>query len=173
MKNAFLLMVALSLLTLNSCSSWRKGSGGDSSGQAGVFTDEDLTLEQKRWAEGANIPEAEAGNLFRDVHFDYDSSQLIGEERDVIQLNARALISDPSLRAEIEGHCDERGTTDYNYALGEQRAKSVSDLLISFGVDATQLSTISYGEEIPLQKGSDESAFAQNRRAHFALYRKK
>lgn len=150
-------------------------SGGDSDsvGQAGVFTDQDLALEQKRWAEGANIPEAEAGNLFRDVHFDYDSFQIREEDRHIIELNARALISDSSLHAEIEGHCDQRGTTDYNYALGEQRAKAVADLLVSLGVPKKQLSTISYGEEIPLDQGSSESAYAKNRRAHFALYRKK
>ena len=167
-----IVLVLTAIFSLSACSKSSGSSGGDGTG-TGEFSDQDLALEQQRWAQDANIPLPEAEGLFRDIHFAYNSSEIPPEEQEKIRMNAEVLIADSQLHAEIEGHCDNRGTTDYNYALGERRARAVADMLVSFGARPAQLSTISYGEEIPLDPRNTEDAFAKNRRAHFALYRNK
>ncbi len=148
------------------CSSTNSGKDGSN------ISDSDLALtDQNRFGEG-NIPGAEAGSgAFKDVLFPYDSSGVPDDAQQQVQEAAKALQADPSLHAEIEGHCDKRGTAEYNMALGERRAKSVASLLVTFGVPSSQLSTVSYGKEIPLAPGDSEEAYAKNRRAHFAVYR--
>ncbi len=148
------------------------GCSSSSGGKDGNISDQDLALsEQNRFGEG-NIPGAESGSgAFKDVLFMYDSSTVPDEYQQQVRDAAQALQGDPSLHAEIEGHCDKRGTSEYNMALGERRAKAVASLLVSFGVPSSQLSTVSYGEEIPLVPGDSEDAYAKNRRAHFAVYR--
>lgn len=165
---ALLLTVAVSL-GLTGCSSMRGKGNGEG---ADHFSDEDLALQQKDYGDG-NIPEAAEGGLFADIHFDYNSSSVGAEYRDKLKTDAKTLIADPSLRAEVEGHCDKRGTNEYNLALGAERAKSVAKLLVEYGVNRSQVTTISYGEEIPLDPRDTEEAYAKNRRAHFALYRNK
>ncbi len=102
-----------------------------------------------------------------DVFFDFDKYILKSEAKADLNRNAEQLREYPSASIIIEGHCDERGTEDYNMALGEKRAKSVKAYLISLGIDGTRLSVISYGETRPFASGHDESAWSQNRRAHF------
>jgi peptidoglycan-associated lipoprotein len=109
----------------------------------------------------------EEGGVLKDVSFDYDSSELSGEARDVLAANAEWLKENRRARTEIEGHCDERGTVEYNLALGARRAKAAKDYLVSLGVEPDRLSTISYGEELPLCREPDESCYARNRRVHF------
>lgn len=105
----------------------------------------------------------------QDVFFDYDKAELRGDTRATLTENGRKLVASPKTAVTIEGHCDERGTVDYNLALGERRASSVKEFLVSYGVEAGRLSTISYGESRPFALGHDESAWAQNRRAHFVI----
>ena len=159
----------LGLLLFVGCSS-TKGKSGQ--GEGGQFTDEDLALREPAYGEG-NIPQAQAqeNGLFSDVRFEFNASGVSPEYRSQLKEDAQALSADPTLHAEIEGHCDKRGTNEYNMALGAERAKAVAAVLTSYGVKATQLSTISYGAEIPLDPASSEEAYAKNRRAHFALYR--
>ncbi|MDF1526724.1 MAG: peptidoglycan-associated lipoprotein Pal [bacterium] len=102
-----------------------------------------------------------------DVFFEFDSSDLTLEWRDRLADNASFLKAAPGIRIVIEGHCDERGTNEYNLGLGEQRANAVRNYLISLGVSASRIRTISYGEEKPFAVGHNESAWKQNRRAHF------
>ena len=102
----------------------------------------------------------------QDVFFDYDSADIRGDARATLTENGKKLVGGSSA-VTIEGHCDERGTTDYNLALGERRAVSAKDFLVSYGVDGSRLNTISYGENRPFAMGHDEAAWAQNRRAHF------
>lgn len=99
------------------------------------------------------------------VYFDFDKYNIKPEFEQVIQDNAQQLMADSSISVSIEGHCDERGTTEYNLALGERRARAVRDALVSAGVDANQLDTVSYGEERPVCMGHDESCWSQNRRS--------
>lgn len=116
-----------------------------------------------------NIPLAEAGGLLKDVNFAFDSSALSTSAQDVLRKNGDWLKSNKKAKVVIEGHCDERGTAEYNLALGDRRARSAFDYLKSNGVSGDQLSTISYGEELPLDPGHDESAWVKNRRAHFTI----
>ncbi len=162
-------LLALSLTAMG-CSKSASGSGKE--GTAG-FSDQDLALEEANRFGDGSIPQAKEGGLFQDIYFDYDSSLVKPQHHETIRKNASVLSGDPSIHAEIEGHCDRRGTNEYNLALGEERAKAVAAMMINFGVNPEQVSTISYGEEIPLEAGDSEDAYAKNRRAHFALYRKK
>jgi len=106
---------------------------------------------------------------FERVHFEYDSATLSSVSKSALETNAGLMQSFPNLRVEIQGHADERGTTDYNLALGQKRARSISGYLASMGVPEPRLTVVSYGEERPLTSGSDEVAWSQNRRAEFRL----
>lgn len=107
--------------------------------------------------------------VLTDVFFDYDRYNLREDARLALQGNAQLLMQKADLRLLLEGHCDERGTVEYNLALGDRRAQSVKNFLIEFGVDASRLRTISYGEERPFDHGHDEAAWSQNRRVHFVI----
>lgn len=107
---------------------------------------------------------------FETIYFDYDKSDLRQDARDVLSKNAEILLkSNSTAKAQIEGHCDERGSAEYNLALGERRAKSSMQYLITLGVKADRLSVISYGKEKPAVQGSDEAAWAKNRRAETVI----
>lgn len=102
----------------------------------------------------------------RTFYFDFDQSTLKAESKASLMAHAAFLAANPSVKIRVEGHCDERGTTEYNMALGERRAKAVERFLTINGVSAAQLEVVSYGEERPAAAGHDESAWAQNRRAN-------
>ena len=97
--------------------------------------------------------------------FAYDSYELDGEARATLLKHATWLRANPNVRVTLEGHCDERGTREYNLALGDRRANSAKNFLASQGIDVARLSTISYGKEKPAVDGADEAAYARNRRA--------
>ena len=101
--------------------------------------------------------------------FDYDSSDLTSQGQAVLNENAAALKRYATWAVTIEGHCDERGTAEYNLALGERRAVAARAYLVSLGVSADRLRTVSYGKEFPFDPGHEESAWAKNRRAHFVI----
>jgi peptidoglycan-associated lipoprotein len=105
--------------------------------------------------------------VLQNVYFDFDKYDLTAEALQTLADNARVLKAYPDARIVIEGHCDERGTVEYNLALGDKRAKAAKDYLVSLGVDASQVSTISYGKEQPVDSGHSETAWARNRRAEF------
>ncbi len=105
------------------------------------------------------------------VHFAYNQFTLDEEARGILEKNATYLKANPTLRIVIEGHCDERGSDEYNLALGERRALAARSYLVSLGIPAARLSTISYGEELPLVAAANEEAWAQNRRAEFKVAR--
>jgi peptidoglycan-associated lipoprotein len=107
----------------------------------------------------------------KDVFFDYDRAELTAESKATLEQDARWLRQFPSAVVVLEGHCDERGTEEYNLALGDRRAQATKEYLVELGVAPEQLEPISLGEERPFALGHDEAAFAQNRRAHFALKR--
>ena len=106
---------------------------------------------------------------FERVHFDYDSANLSSESKSALETNAGLMQDFPNIRVEIQGHADERGTTDYNLALGQKRANSISNYLGSMGVPSSRLTVVSFGEERPASSGGDEVAWSQNRRAEFRL----
>ena len=116
-----------------------------------------------------NIPLAEPGSELKDVNFGYDSVSIDDSGKSTLRENAQWLLDNPSQKISVEGHCDERGTSEYNLALGERRAQVVKDFLRTSGVVNDRMSTQSYGEELPLDTGHDESAWGRNRRVHFSI----
>jgi peptidoglycan-associated lipoprotein len=111
---------------------------------------------------------AEEGPL-RDINFDFDRYDLRPDAREILKGHAAWLKANPQSRVEVEGHCDERGTSEYNLALGAKRAESAKRYLIDLGISPSALSTISYGEELPLCREQNEACWAKNRRAHFVV----
>ena len=103
------------------------------------------------------------------VFFGYDSSELDAAARAVVEGNADVLARNPTWVIAVEGHCDSRGTPEYNLALGERRAYAVRDHLVGLGISPERVQTISYGEEFPFVPGETEDAWASNRRAHFVV----
>jgi peptidoglycan-associated lipoprotein len=105
----------------------------------------------------------------KDVFFEYDRAIIGDEQKAVLNENARWLKANASARIVVEGHCDERGSTEYNLGLGDRRAKAVRDYLLLSGIAPSRIGTISYGKERPFVLGHDENAWKQNRRVHFAV----
>ena len=110
--------------------------------------------------------------LLKDIHFDFDKYDIRPGDAEILKENAALLTKYPTVKIQIEGHCDERGTIEYNLALGERRANSTKKYLISLGISPGRISTISYGKEKPLGPGHNEEAWAKNRRAHTIILSK-
>lgn len=105
----------------------------------------------------------------KDVYFEYDSFDVTPDQTAVLGDNADWMKANKAAIVTIEGHCDERGTVEYNLALGEKRSKVAKDYLVSLGIDSSRIKTISYGKSKPADPGHDEAAWAKNRRAHFVV----
>ncbi len=103
------------------------------------------------------------------MFYDLDSSEVSAEGQQVLQANAAVLKKYPTWQVTIEGHCDERGTAEYNLALGERRALAARTYLVSLGIPADKIKTVSYGKEFPFEAGKDDAAWTKNRRAHFVI----
>jgi len=110
--------------------------------------------------------------LLKDIHFDFDKYDVRPVDEAVLKENAAFLKSNPKMKVQVEGHCDERGTVEYNLALGERRANNTKKYLVLLGIPSDRISTISYGKERPLDKGHHEEAWARNRRAHIVVLSK-
>jgi peptidoglycan-associated lipoprotein len=123
-------------------------------------------IAESQIATGPTMPSPGAPVL-DPVYFEYDQASLTDRSRDILVRNAEWLQGNPQVRVQVEGHTDERGTNEYNLALGERRAASVRSYLTSLGIDASRLVTISYGEERPADPGHSEAAWASNRRVEF------
>ena len=119
-------------------------------------------LVQKRKSEKATF-------VAQDVHFGFDSSVLSPEALSILVTKVAWLKQNPKAAITIEGHCDERGTREYNLALGDRRAKSAKKFLVDSGISSDRIATISYGEERPMAAGTGDNAWARNRRAHFVI----
>jgi peptidoglycan-associated lipoprotein len=103
------------------------------------------------------------------LFFELDSSDVSADGQKVLQGNAAVLKKYPTMQITIEGHCDERGTAEYNLALGERRALAAKNYMVSLGIPADKIKTVSYGTEFPFDAGHDDSAWSKNRRAHFVI----
>jgi len=106
---------------------------------------------------------------FETIYFDFDSYVLRQDARDILAKNAQWMLKNPVSKVRLEGHCDERGSDEYNLALGEKRARAASSYLLTLGVPQANVSTISYGKEKPADPGHDEAAWAKNRRVEFVI----
>lgn len=148
---------------------------GQKAGQAGqgeAISEQELKAqrraeEKERQQQRQEAQQARQQFLSEKVYFEFDDSSLTDEAREVLRSKVRWIRAHPDACIIIEGHCDERGTDEYNLALGSRRAESVKDFLVKAGIDASSLTTISYGEERPAVKGHDPEAWAKNRRAEF------
>ena len=101
------------------------------------------------------------------INFDYDKSTINNSSRELLMQNATWMKNNPKSAVQVEGHCDERGSVEYNFALGEKRARATKDYLVSLGVEGDRLKIISYGKEKPIDKGDTDQSYAKNRRANF------
>jgi peptidoglycan-associated lipoprotein len=110
--------------------------------------------------------------LLKDIHFDFDKYDVRPADEAVLKENAAFLKNNPKMKIQIEGHCDERGTVEYNLALGERRANNTKKYLVFLGIPSDRISAISFGKERPLDKGHHEEAWARNRRAHIVVLSK-
>jgi len=118
------------------------------------------------------VDELNKKGYLKHIYFDYDKFDIKEEYKSVLEENAKFLKQNPTVKIKIEGHCDERGTKEYNLALGEKRANAAKEYLVSLGIDEERIDTISYGKEKPLALCHNESCWWQNRRAHFVIISK-
>jgi peptidoglycan-associated lipoprotein len=118
---------------------------------------------------GKSLDDLNRDSPLKPLFFLLDSSEVSAEGQKVLQDNAAIMKKYPAWQITIEGHCDERGTAEYNLALGERRALAAKNYLVSLGVPADKVKTVSYGKEFPFDPGHDESAWSKNRRAHFVI----
>ena len=116
-----------------------------------------------------SIDDLNRDSPLRPLFFELDSSDVSTDGQQVLQANAAVLKKYPGMQITIEGHCDERGTAEYNLALGERRALSAKNYLVSLGIPADKVKTVSYGKEFPFDAGHDDNAWKNNRRAHFVI----
>jgi len=140
----------------------QKGSDKGSEQKASSVESKDISSKSVEEKEG----------MFKDILFDFDKYDVKVIYKPVLQAVSSWMTKNSSARLSIEGHCDERGTNEYNLALGDRRAKAVKDSLVSVGVPSAKIDTLSYGEEKPLCKDQNEECWAKNRRAHFVVLEK-
>jgi len=167
--------VLVAVITVGSigCSSKKKDTGLEGGGPGGAG----LSDESLGGTGGGSLALAQQGRLgaeddtgpLHNIHFDYDSFELDEASRQTLQENAQWLKEHPNTRVEIEGHCDDRGTVEYNLALGAKRAAAAKNYLVALGIGRDRMTTISYGEELPLCQEQTEECWARNRRAHFVV----
>ena len=159
-----MLLVLVSGLALTGCSKKKPETAAPQvTSTEGAGTAESLETED------TGIMEGRTSGPMVPVYFEFDSSNVVGEQVPRIETNADFIKKNPNLKIRIEGNCDPRGTKEYNLALGERRAQSAKNYLVSLGVDASRMTTISFGEEKLLLFGHDEMSWAQNRRADFVI----
>lgn len=130
-----------------------------------ALTEEEIFMAQ-------SLEEANKAGYLKMIHFDFDKYNIRDDMKPILAQNAAWLKKFPSVKILIEGHCDERGTEEYNLALGERRAKSTFDYLTSLGIPPERMKIISYGKSQPLDPGHNEDAWAKNRRAQFTIIEK-
>lgn len=132
---------------------------------------EEQRNQQQNGSQTGKLSEDAALSQFidEDVHFDFDSAFLTPEAQEILKRKAQWLLAHPEAHVIVQGHTDERGTVEYNLALGDRRARAVKNFLVDLGVPEQKISTISYGEERPIDPSHNETAWAKNRRAQFVL----
>ncbi len=165
---SLLLVAVLSLLLMApGCSSRRRASAGTEPPPAPPTTPETGTETETPPSPPSTGGQDQVAAQLRDAFFDFDDASLREDAKGALDGNARYMEANGGVNVVIEGHCDERGSVEYNLALGEKRARAAKDYLVAYGINASRMTTISYGKERPFDPGHSEEAWAQNRRAHF------
>ncbi|MEW5702649.1 MAG: peptidoglycan-associated lipoprotein Pal [Candidatus Zixiibacteriota bacterium] len=169
-KPAILAMLAVSLLVIGGCGGGGpKGELGEGRQAGGPGTGTQEGTGEGGAGDRGDVTSLGANYGLKPVYFDFDKYNLREDARVTLDADADILRTNGDLRIVIEGHCDERGTDEYNIALGDRRAKAVQDYLVRLGIDAARISTISYGEERPVSLGHDEDSWRLNRRGEFVV----
>jgi peptidoglycan-associated lipoprotein len=164
-----LIFVIPGLLFTASCAKKTvKSDAGMTGAEAEAAKQRAIEEERLKGTESA-VMAAKTAFVNEDVYFEYNRSDLLPAAQNVLRKKAEWLQRNPRAPVYIEGHCDDRGTNEYNLALGDRRAESAKSFLVDLGISASRLTTISYGEEKPIDSGQNEEAFAKNRRAHFVI----
>ena len=167
-RRTTVVLLCVFAIALSGCPSKNKaGSGTGEDGTGGVGSEEGLSGSSLSRAQKGLGPEEDG--ILKDVHFGYDSSEIDSSERGRLDQNVGWLRDNARAKIELEGHCDSRGTIEYNLGLGAKRAKAVKDYLVGQGVGADRISTISYGKELPLCQEESESCWTRNRRVHAVI----
>jgi peptidoglycan-associated lipoprotein len=167
-----LLLVIPGLLFTVSCAKIVKSEAALEEQQAEEKAQEQAkqrAIEEEEMQEQARRKMAQNRFLNENIHFEFDRSNLLPEAQEILRSKAQWLRDNPDVLVIIEGHCDERGTNEYNLALGDRRANSAKAYLMDLGIAGSRLTCISYGEERPLDPGHNEGAWAKNRRAQFTM----
>jgi peptidoglycan-associated lipoprotein len=156
-----LTLIAGLVFALSGCATTKKAGEGD-----GTAVGAGATLELN-----GDSDSNKAGDL-KTIHFPFDSNTLTEAEKTILKANAEFMKKNEKVRVQIEGHCDERGSIQYNLALGERRAKATKDYLAGLGIAASRVTVISYGKERPVEFGHDDTSWSKNRRANFLVIEK-
>lgn len=162
-----LIAVALTLALTSGCSSRKKVEGGAEPPPPPPTQTEAPPVEEPPPPATTPPTDENAQANLQDAYFDYDDAGLRDDAKSALESNAKYMEGHTRVNVVIEGHCDERGSVEYNLALGEKRARAAKEYLTTYGVNAGRVTTISYGKERPFDPGHNEEAWARNRRAHF------
>ncbi|HTY55067.1 MAG TPA: peptidoglycan-associated lipoprotein Pal, partial [Candidatus Binataceae bacterium] len=164
-------MMLFALLALSGCASKQPapigGPGAGNGNQPGLNEETTGKTSLEKFQSGTLG--GGSGGPLTDIHFDYDEFTIRQQDGGILRSNAQWLQQHPGTHVQVEGHCDERGSEEYNIALGAKRAQAAKEYLVTLGIADDRISTISYGKELPLCTEHDESCWAQNRRAHFVV----
>jgi len=153
--------VAILCAAIAGCESSSKGPTNTSSNNSGFGSEQNPTNH--------GMSSGGDSSMFRTIYFDFDKSELTADARQGLQANASYLKSNSGVQVTIEGNCDERGSNEYNLALGKRRAEAAYKYLVDLGVESSRMTTVSYGEEKPAVEGHNELAWAKNRRDDFKV----
>jgi peptidoglycan-associated lipoprotein len=173
LRAVLILSILAATMTLTSCASNKKKSS--------EITDNTTVDAQPTNENGNNSgmsldingdSDSNKAGALKTVYFDYSSATIAGSTKETLNSNAEFLKKNTTVKVQVEGHCDERGSVQFNLALGEKRAKSVRDYLVGQGVTASRINIISLGKEKPVSFGHDEESWSKNRRANFVVTEK-
>jgi len=160
-------VVSLGAMLAMGCSSKKTTGVNDGTSATGIG-DQGLGGTPTKGFDTGSLGSGEKGPL-SDIHFAYNEYTIEAQDGSVLRSNATWLQTNGQSRVQVEGHCDERGSEEYNIALGAKRAQAAKDYLVTLGIPGSRISTISYGKELPACQDHDESCWAQNRRDHFTV----
>jgi len=178
MKKFLIVLVALSLIVLFNACGKKAAKVAPTQGPVVEKVEEPVTkvekpaLSEEEIYQQKSIEELNKGLILKKINFDFDQYQVREDMKPILQANADWLLKFSNAQVLIEGHCDERGTIEYNIALGEKRAEAAKNYLASLGVNAAKVKIVSYGKSKPLVQGEDENTYFQNRRAEFVITKK-
>ena len=188
MKKAFVILISLMVLlaaygcekkaviksseqTASEIEAQKAAAEAQRTADAQKAADAKAAAEAQKEADAQKAAEAAMakGDRFKDIHFDYDRFAILDADKPMLKDLASFLKYNKAAKVQIEGNCDERGTNEYNLALGDRRARAAKDVLVSSGVSSSRIKTVSYGEEKPICTEHEESCWFKNRRDHFAV----